>query len=261
MFTAAKYLQGTMPSTSWLTNENESRKTTWNGDVIWFKEAKSEYRSAWNSSFIEERLLEYKDMPQLVQLREELIKKVPENSSLVPIDSLYNQKTSEGVRTMHPQMIEAYTALTIGNEWDKYSYMINFKNVDKTIYDKYMELYNYMGRFTGLLGLWRDDVKDSEITKHADELWKFQQFCLQAENEDDISEESKRLFILSDVKGALAVDMRIYLLSKELTDYNEGVGDLLNLLSAQCFLNSDGIREIRRYLKSAGRNNWDWGND
>ena len=259
MFTAAKYLQGTLPTIDYMMNTYEQRKFGhYGGGVAWFRQAKSEYRGG---QIIEERVIEFEEMPQLIQLREDLIRKIPKGSNLTHIDDLYNQKTSEGVLTMHPQMIEAYTALTIGEYWNKYSYMLNFENVDKVIYDKYMELYKYMGRFTGLLGLWRDDIKVNEITKHADELWEFQQFCQQADGEDEIREMSSEMFILSDVKGALAVDMHIYLLDKELTDYNEGVGDLLNLLEDRCFRDSGGIREVQRYLKSAGRDNWSWGND
>jgi len=198
------------------------------------------------------------DTPQLVQLRQDLIKKIPDDSGLRPINELYSRRTKEDVLTMHPDIIHSYTARVVGDKWDEFSYMRYFQNVDNEIHRKYMKVVEYMAPFDYYYSdIFNEDLKNV-VVDHADRLWDFQKFCMFAETEEEIAEESRRMFILSDVKGAYAVNMEVMELVEELRDYNTGVGGLLNLLDNECFKSSEGAAEVRRYLKACSRDNWSW---
>ena len=200
-----------------------------------------------------------KDVPQLVQLSGDIIKSIPSDSNLRPIDELYNRR--EGTTAvLHPDLVHAYTAWKLGEDWDQFSYMKNFQGIDKIIYDKYCELRKYMAPFyiDGMpLPLFKLK-EDGEIMQAATKVYEMQMFCRAEKTEEEIAQKSFELFVFGDITDAKAVDMKIINLYQELTDYNEGVGDLLNLLDGSCFLNAGGAGEIQRYLKARDRNNWQW---
>lgn len=205
---------------------------------------------------------DYVNTPQLIQLSADIIRKIPNSSNLRPVCELYNRREHDTVMTMHPDVVNAYTAYKLGAEWEKFAYIDNFKGIDNVIYTKYRQLKDFMNIYTS------DGVTNNidlfnldgtgEILKHADVLYDMQMFCRGERTEEEVAQKSFELFIFSDVTDAVAVNMEIVDLYNELTDYNEGVGDLLNLLDEECFLNDDGAGEIQRYLKARDRDNWQW---
>ena len=200
------------------------------------------------------------DTPQLIQLNESIIKSIPSDSDLRPLVELYNRREEKTVMTMHQSIINAFTAWKLGSMWDKFDYMQHFKGIDNIIYQKYMDLKKFMDVYfvdKQSLDMFALDGSGS-ILQHAESLYRMQMFCMAEKTEEEIAQKSFELFLFTDVTDAKAVDMNIIHLYQELCDYNEGVGDLLNLLHKDCFLSDEGSGEIQKYLKARDRRNWQW---
>jgi len=197
--------------------------------------------------------------PQLIQLSTDLIKQIPEDCGLRPLRELYDRRVDDTVLTMHPDLVDTYTALKLGAEWDKFSYMQYFNNIDIDIYSKYMKLKSFMSKYLRdgyERNIFRHDT--GEILNHANRLFEMQTFCMEDRTEEEVAQKSFELFIFGDITDAKAVHVDILNLHRELSEYNEGVGDLLNMLSDSCFTDSSGSIEIQKYLRARDRDNWSW---
>jgi len=197
----------------------------------------------------------FKDKPQFIQIRRDLVKKIPAASEMMHIDDFTLTRTPEDAYTTHPMLVHAFTARMIGEDWAiKFGkFMAHFKQVDKQMYDKYIKLENYMKPFRDRKGI----TQDTSLTKELDKLWQFQQFCM-FHDEKEIKIRSMQDFVLCDVKGAIVVDMEFLNLYKELMDYAEGVSGLLNMLPDEVYTDSLAVVEIQRFLKASDRSNWKW---
>jgi hypothetical protein len=209
------------------------------------------------------------DLPQeirdrslnMIQLNSSLISQIDESMNIRHItDLLYQRKQTEkgAVITVHPHIISAYTAHLIGMDWDQFSYLHFFDNINKDIADKYKRLLRFMVKYYDSVQFFRDSNK---VWKECDKLHEFHKDVNEFEYTDgELKQRSFRSFVFTDIVDAHVVDQEYLDILQELRDYTKDVDGLLQTVKPESkFSDPDVSAEVIRYLDARDRGNWSWG--
>lgn len=199
------------------------------------------------------------DFPHLIQLNQNLLKKLEGKGNIRPISDLLYQRINGTVMSMDPMIVRMYTVYRIGSEWaDGMNYMEYIADIHPVIHAKYKELDKFMNIRAELQLFYNES---NPVWKKCDELYEFELYCRTDPSAEDLRNESFRRFIFTDITGAKMVLQEYLDLFQELKDFNEDVGNLLDSMYVQSFKDPGTQLEIKRYLASRNRENWQWGEE
>ena len=197
-------------------------------------------------SFDQDALDKY-DGPQLLKVNESNVKYLKSNPNCKHIDEFfYSWDETSNTYTVDSKLKIFLTGKAIGNvpDWLRKVGFIN---------PEYSEMYESLRKY---VDVYRNiDVSSAglkDIIDVLERMIEFQHFVNSTDNQEDIAEKSRELFILEDIKAADILDYEAVKLNRSKEEFIEGVDNLMSYISFP-YDNTLFEKEVEFYLKSRGK--------
>lgn len=197
-------------------------------------------------SFDQDALDKY-DGPQLLKVNESNVKYLKSNPNCKHIDEFfYSWDETSNTYTVDSKLKIFLTGKAIGNvpDWLRKVGFIN---------PEYSEMYESLRKYVDVyrnIGVSSAGLKD--IIDVLERMIEFQHFVNSTDNQEDIAEKSRELFILEDIKAADILDYEAVKLNRSKEEFIEGVDNLMSYISFP-YDNTLFEKEVEFYLKSRGK--------
>ncbi len=186
--------------------------------------------------------------PQLLRVSEKNVKYISRNPNCKHIDEFFCAWDEENSKlTMDKHLVKYLTGKAVGNlpDWIKNIAFINpdYGTMYHTLYD-YQESYRYY------------ESTHEEVKEILDTIERIKDFQTYVESVDDpvlITQKSKELFILEDIKAAQALDPEILKLIAIKDELMDEVDPLMDKLVFIYNASNEFEKEVTYYLKSRGK--------
>jgi len=197
-------------------------------------------------SFDEDALDKY-DGPQLLKINESNVKYLKSNPNCKHIDEFFCSWDDTSNTYIVDNKLKIFlTGKAIGSvpDWIR---KIGFINPE------YSEMYESLRKY---VDVYRNIDVSSEgledIIDMLERMIEFQHFVNSTDNQENIAEKSRELFILEDVKAADILDYEVVKLNRSKEEFIEGVDSLMSYIS---FPHDNSLfeKEVEFYLKSRGK--------
>lgn len=197
-------------------------------------------------SFDQDALDKY-DGPQLLKVNESNVKHFKSNPNCKHIDEFFcswDETSNTYIVDSKLKIFLTGKAIESVPEWLRRVGFIN---------PEYSEMYESLRKY---VDVYRNiDVSSAglkDIIDMLERMIEFQHFVNSTDNQEDIAEKSRELFILEDTKAADILDYEAVKLNRSKEEFIEGVDNLMSYIS---FPYDDTLfeKEVEFYLKSRGK--------